>query len=63
MLEPVGELAEVLGYRSIKLHSDPEDEPRHGAVINRFGALLAARRAKAEEAALMAGRWLDDSAN
>jgi hypothetical protein len=64
MLEPVGELSEVVGYRSIQPRNDP---PRlgtphagHGAIIHRFAELLAERRAREVQGALDAERWLDD---
>jgi hypothetical protein len=41
MLEPVAELTELVGYRSI------EPQAGHGVVIDRFAELLAARRARA----------------
>ena len=61
MLEPVGELSEVVGYRSIKLRDDPaEPQAGHGVVIDRFAEVLAGRRARSAQAALDAERWLDD---
>jgi hypothetical protein len=61
MLEPVGELTELVGYRSIELRDDPGG-PRagHGVVIDRFAEALAGRRARSARAALDAERWLDD---
>jgi hypothetical protein len=61
MLEPVGELAEVVGYRSIRLRDDPA-EPRtgHGVLIERFAEALASRSARSAQTALDAERWLDD---
>ena len=61
MLEPVGDLTELVGYRSIKLRDEPA-LPRvaHGVVIDRFAEVLAAKRASAAQAALDAERWLDD---
>jgi hypothetical protein len=50
-LEPVGELVEVLGYRSIELRADPAaPQAAHGTVIDRFANLLAAKRAREEQA-------------
>ena len=64
MLEPVGELVEVVGYRSIELGADPAaHQVGGGVVIHRFAAALAASRARAAEAALDAERWLDDGGN
>jgi hypothetical protein len=61
MLEPVGELAEVVGYRSIKLRDDPaQPPPGHGVLIDRFADVLTGRRARSAQAALDAERWLDD---
>lgn len=61
MLEPVGELAELVGYRSIKLRNDSgAARAGHGAVIDRFAELLAARRTRSAQTALDAERWLDD---
>jgi hypothetical protein len=61
MLEPVGELGEVVGYRSIGLRDDPA-APRagHGVLIDRFAEVLADRRARSAQTALDAERWLDD---
>ena len=61
MLDPVGELSEVVGYRSIKLRDDPaEPQAEHGVVIERFAEVLAGRRSRSAQAALDAKRWLDD---
>jgi hypothetical protein len=50
-LEPVGELVEVLGYRSIEFLNDPAPpQAERGAVIDRFADLLAAKRAREEQA-------------
>jgi Zn-finger nucleic acid-binding protein len=60
VLEPVGELAEVVGYRSIETHGDPAAAgPPHGAVIYSFDELLAGRRARAAQDDLDAERWLE----
>ena len=61
MLEPVGELAELVGYRSIELRDDPaKPQAGHGVVIDRFAEVLAGTRARSAQAALDAERWLDD---
>lgn len=61
MLEPVGELAEVVGYRSIGLRHDPaERRAGHGVLIDRFAEVLAGRRARSAQTALDAERWLED---
>ena len=65
VLEPAGELAELVGYRSITPPSDPERlaDPRAGVVTHRFGEVLAVRRAREAQALLDADRWLDDGGN
>jgi hypothetical protein len=61
MLAPVGELAEVVGYRSIRLRDDPAElQAGHGVLIDTFAEVLAGRRARSAQAALDAERWLDD---
>jgi len=60
MLEPVGELAELVGYRSIQLRATAEPQAGHGVLIDRFAEVLDARRARSDEDALDAERWLDD---
>src|SRR5690242_19527253 len=60
MLEPVGELAELVGYRSIQLRATAEPQAGHGVLIDRFAELLAGRRATSDQEALDAERWLDD---
>jgi hypothetical protein len=60
MLEPVGELAELVGYRSIELRDTAEPQGGHGVLIDRFAEVLAAQRARSAQAALDAERWLDD---
>ena len=63
-LEAVGELAEVVGYRSITRRGQPARlgsvRAGHGAVIDRFFELKEGRRARAAQAAGDAERWLDD---
>jgi hypothetical protein len=61
MLEPVGEAAEVVGYRSIRLRDEAgEPEAKHGVLIDRFADVLAGRRARSAQTALDAECWLDD---
>jgi hypothetical protein len=60
MLEPVGELAEVVGYRSIQLRDTAEPQVGHGVLIDRFAEVLAGRRARSAQAAIDAERWVDD---
>ena len=63
-LETVGELVEVVGYRSVELGADAAPpQVGGGVVIHSFAAALAGRRARAAEAALEAERWLDDGGN
>jgi hypothetical protein len=63
LLEPVGDLAEIVGFRSIR--------SRHGAayagapstneqIADRIDDFFAGRRATLAQARLDAGRWLDD---
>jgi hypothetical protein len=64
VLEPVGELAELFGYRSIEAVADPTARPvASGVVVNRFTELLAARQEREAAAALEAELWLDDRMN
>jgi hypothetical protein len=63
LLEPVGELAEVVGFQSIK----PRDSAAtgggssaHQRLADRVGDLLAGREAILAQARLDAGRWVDD---
>lgn len=61
MLEPVGELAELVGYRSIRSPDDPaEPEGAHGALIHHLTDALARRDARSAQTAFDAERWLDD---
>jgi hypothetical protein len=64
MLEPVAELVDVVGYRSLNTRppSPRLGAPRmgHGTITNRFAELLAARRASAALDAIDAARWLDE---
>jgi hypothetical protein len=64
LLQPVGDLAEIVGYRSIKWVADPANpvEPRAGAAVvsNALTRVLASRRSRSAQAALAAERWLDD---
>jgi hypothetical protein len=63
LLEPVGELAEVVGFRSIKSRDGGADGPapgRHQRIAGRVGDLMARREAILAEARLDAEGWLDD---
>src|SRR5688572_16954733 len=63
LLEPVGELAEIVGFRSIK-HRDgaAEDSPpgTHERIAGRVDDFFARREAILAQARLDAGRWVDD---
>lgn len=48
MLDPIGELVEVVGYRSIRPHRAAARHAAHAPVIDRFAELLADSRARAE---------------
>jgi hypothetical protein len=62
-LEPVGDLAEIVGFRSIGQRDDDADDrrprrPRRWA--GRVDALFAHRDALLAQERLDAGRWVDD---
>ena len=61
LLEPVGELAEIVGFRSIK-PCDGEDSPpgAHERIAGRVDDFFARREAILAQARLDAGRWVDD---
>jgi hypothetical protein len=63
LLEPVGELAEVFGFRHItsrenRANGGPQD--RHQRIADRVDDLFARREGSVAEARLDAERWLDD---
>jgi hypothetical protein len=63
LLEPVGELAEVVGFRSIKLRdSGPEGDAagRHQRIAHRLGDFLVRREAILAQGRLDDGPWADD---
>src|SRR5436190_9627268 len=63
LLEPVGELAELVGFRSIALHADAADQPAPDAQeqsSDRLDSFVARREAMLAQARLDAERWLDD---
>jgi hypothetical protein len=63
LLEPVGELAEVLGFQHIKSgkSADDGDAPgTHQRIAERFDDFLARCEAILAQARLDAERWLDD---
>jgi hypothetical protein len=63
LLEPVGELAEVVGFRSIRSRDSAADggaSSTHQRIADRFGDLVARRDAFLAQARLDARRWVDD---
>jgi hypothetical protein len=63
LLEPVGELAEIVGFRSIKPRDGAaEDSPggAHERIAGRVDDFFARREAFLAQARLDAGRWVDD---
>jgi hypothetical protein len=63
LLEPVGNLAEIVGFRSIKSRDGAvENSPpgTHQRIAARVDDLFARREATLAEAQLEVGRWLDD---
>src|SRR5205807_8962934 len=63
LLEPVGELDEVVGFRSIKSREGPrEDETTgtHERIADRVAVFHSRRKAILAQARLDAERWIDD---
>jgi hypothetical protein len=63
LLEPVGELAEVVGFRSIRSRESAVDggaPGTHQRIADRFGDFVARREAILAQARLDARRWVDD---
>jgi hypothetical protein len=63
LLEPVGEPAEVAGFRSIRVRASAADggaAGTHQRIADRFGDLVARREAFLARAQLDARRWVDD---
>jgi hypothetical protein len=63
LLEPVGELAEVFGFRHVKSRdsaADGEAPGTHQRIAQRVDDFLARREATLTQARLDAERWLDD---
>ena len=63
LLEPVGELAEVAGFRSIRARASAADggaADTHQRIADRFGDFIARREAFLAQAQLDARRWVDD---
>jgi hypothetical protein len=63
LLEPVGELSEVVGFRSITSRDSAGDgsSGTHQRIAERLEDFLASRDAVLAQARLDAERWLDDS--
>lgn len=64
LLEPVGEAAEVLGFRSIKARDrETRRNPRgsHEQNADRIGDFLTRRQAIVAQAQVDAEQWLDDA--
>jgi len=59
-LEPAAELAEIVGYRSIKSNDGAADDSPPGAHQGIADNFLVRREAILAQARLDAGRWLDD---
>jgi hypothetical protein len=63
LLEPVGELAEIVGFQSIKPRDGAADGSRrrtHQRIAGRVDALFARRETILAQARLDAERWVDD---
>ena len=63
LLEPVGELAEIVGFRSIKSRARVAEDSspgRHQRIARRVEGLFARREALLAQARLDADRWVDD---
>jgi hypothetical protein len=63
LLEPVGEPAEVAGFRSIRARAGAADggaAGTHQRIADRFGDFVARREAFLAQAQLDARRWIDD---
>jgi hypothetical protein len=63
LLEPVGELAEIVGFRSIRSRDGAADERplgRHQRIADRVDDFIARREAILTRARRDARRWIDD---
>ena len=63
LLEPVGELAEIVGFRAIKCRDGAADDSRRGTherIAGRIDDFFARRKAILAQARLDAERWIDD---
>jgi hypothetical protein len=64
LLEPMGEPAELAGFRSIKARASAADggaAGTHQRIADRFGGFIARREAFLAQAQLDARRWVDDA--
>jgi hypothetical protein len=63
LLEPVAELAEIVGFRSIKSGDDAGDDSpagTHQRIVGRVDDFFARREVLLAEERLDAARWVDD---
>jgi hypothetical protein len=63
LLEPVVELAEIVGFRAIRRRDDAADDKppgRHQRIADRVDDFFARRETIRAQARLDAGRWIDD---
>jgi hypothetical protein len=61
LLEPVGDLSEIVGFRSIRSREAAGDAPgAHEQIADRVDDFLARRRVILARARLDAQRWIDD---
>jgi hypothetical protein len=63
LLEPVGDLAEIVGFRSIKSRDWAAEDSQpgtHRRIADRVDHFFALREAVRAQAVLDAGRWVDD---
>jgi hypothetical protein len=63
LLEPVADLAEVVGFGSIRSRESAADgcaSGTHQRIADRFGGFIARREAILAQARLDARRWVDD---
>jgi hypothetical protein len=64
LLEPVGELAEIVGFQSIRSRDRAADggaSSAHQQIADRVGDILTRREPTLAQTRLDAERWLDDS--
>jgi hypothetical protein len=66
LLEPVGDLSEVVGFRAITSRDDASDggaPPANPPIAERIDEFLSRREAVLAEARRDAAQWLDDGAS